>query len=283
MDLGLSGPEVRRLLADLTHVYHLAAISPGSQRADNAKLVNVQGTRSILELAMGADRLQRFSFFSTAFVSGTRRGVVLEEELDRGQSFRTLFEETKFEAERLVHRAARDMPISVFRPSLVVGDTRTGEIDNRADPYQAMLAFLKLPFNLPIPLPGGGDYPLNLVPVDYVCNAAMAISRDPRAVGRTFHLTDPNPLPARKVLDLIADHANRKRPKGNIPAPIARHILKLPGVSQLSPRVVDYFDQLVIYNTTNTLELLAGTDVYCPAFESYVGTLVAHLQRTGIP
>ena len=79
--------------------------------------------------AMGADRLQRFSFFSTAFVSGTRRGVVLEEELERGQSFRTPFESTKYQAEQLVRRAARDLPVSIFRPSLVVGHTLTGEFD----------------------------------------------------------------------------------------------------------------------------------------------------------
>jgi len=281
MDLGLSGTEVRRLLSTVEHIYHLAAISPRSQRAENARQVNVDGTRSILEMAMSADRLARFSFFSTAFVSGTRRGVVLEDELDRGQRFRTPFERTKFEAEQLVRRASKDIPVSIFRPSLIVGHTQTGEFDQRDDPYHMMLTFLKLPLDVAVPLPGRGDYPLNLVPVDYVTDATYAISRDPRGAGRTFHITDPNPLPARKVLDLIADHANRKRPRGAIPASVAKRLLKIPWVNRVGPpvRMVDYFDQLVIFNTTNTLELLAGTGLHCPPFQDYVGNLVAHLQR----
>jgi hypothetical protein len=117
--------------------------------------------------------------------------------------------------------------------------------------------------------------------VDYVCEAAYQISRDPRSASRTFHLTDPNPLPARRVLELIADHGNRKRPRGTIHPGIARRILKLPGFQKLGPpaRVLNYFDQLVIYNTTNTLELLNSMELQCPPFASYVGNLVTHLQQ----
>jgi thioester reductase-like protein len=282
MDLGLSGPEVRKLLRDVEIIYHLASIPPRSHRAQQLQQINVDGTRSIVELALGADRLKRFVFLSTAFVSGDRRGVVLEEELERGQSFRTSFERTKYEAERKVRRASADMPVSIFRPSLVVGDTRTGQFDTKDDPYHMMLAFLNVPFDIPIPLPGRGDYPLHLVPVDYVVRAMAHISRDPRGVGRTFHLTDPNPLPAARVLDLIADAANRKRPRGSIPAGVAKRLLKIPGLSNRAgappSSVVDWFNQLVIYNTTNTLELLSGTDLRCPPFESYVANLVSHLR-----
>jgi len=281
MDLGMSGPDVRQMLRELEYIYHLAAISPRSERMDNARQVNVEGTRSILDMAMSAERLQRFCFFSTAFVSGTRRGVVLESELDRGQRFRTVFEQTKFEAEKLVRRAASDLNVTIFRPSLVVGHSQTGEFDQSDDPYHMMLSFLNAPLNIHMPLPGHGDFPLNMVPVDYVCEAAYQISRDPRSAGRTFHLTDPNPLPARRVLDLIADHGKRKRPRGTIHPGIARRILKLPGIRKMGTpaRVVNYFDQLVIYNTTNTLELLAGSTLQCPSFDSYVGNLVTHLQQ----
>jgi len=283
MDLGLSGPEVRRLLREVEVIYHLADVSMRSKRAEQAQLVNVDGTRSILELALGADRLRRFNFLSTAFVSGDRVGVVLEEELQRNQRFRSEFERTKFEAEKRVRRAASDIPVSIFRPSLIVGDSRTGEFDTRDDPYHMMLAFLNVPLDIPIPLPGRGDYPLNLVPVDYVVKALHHISSDPRGVGYTFHLTDPNPLPAARVLDLLADHGNRKRPRGAIPAGLARRLLKLPGIDRFGahPSVVDYFNQLVIYNTTNTLRLLTGTDISCPPFESYVGNLVTHLKTVG--
>ncbi|MFT5430818.1 MAG: thioester reductase-like protein [Myxococcota bacterium] len=283
MDLGLTGPEVRNLLREVEVVYHTATVQTREGRPQDAWTVNVDGTRSVVELALGADRLTRFAFLSSAFVSGDRRGVVLEEELERSQAFRTQFERAKFEAEKILRRVAADMPVSVFRPSLIVGDSQTGEFDQTDDPYHMMLRFLNVPFNINVPLPGRGDYPLNIVPVDYVVSAMSHITRDPRGVGRTFHLTDPNPLPARRVLELLAEHGNRRRPWGTIPAPLARRLLKLPIINRLGPppRVVDHFNRLVIYNNTNTLELLGGTELQCPPFESYVSNLVAHLQRMG--
>ena len=204
----------------------------------------------------------------------------MEEELDRGQKPRNEYERTKLEAERLVRRASRDLPISIYRPSLVVGDSETGEIEHRDEPYRMMMAFLSSPFSFGF-LPGRGDHPLNLVPADYVVNVISHIARDPRGIGLTFHVTDPNPLPARRVLELFADHAQRKRPRGHIPAPVARRLFRLPIAKRFSPpeSIVDYFNQLVIYNTINTFELLSGTNIRCPAFHTYVGKLVTHLQR----
>jgi len=281
MDLGLSGPEIRRLLEEVELIYHCAAVHPNKRRPEEAERVNVEGTRSMVELALEADQLRRFNFLSTAFVSGERRGVVLEDDLDHGRRFRTEFERTKYEAERIVRRAMGDMPVSVFRPGLIVGDSRTGEFTPGDDPADMMIAFLEIPFDIAVPLPGRGDYPLHLVPVDYVAKAMATLGKDPRAAGLTFHLTDPNPLPARRVLELVADRAGRRHPVGSIPAGLARRLLKIPGLGRLGPpeRVVDYFNQLVIYNTTNTLRLLEGTGIQCPTFESYVGSLVSQLQR----
>ena len=280
MDLGLSGPEVRRLLREVEVIYHLASASERARR-ETIEAVNIKGTRTVLELALGADQLQRLNFLSTAFVSGSRQGVVMEEELDRGQKTRNEYERTKLAAERLVRRASRDLPVSIFRPSLVVGDSQTGEFEHRDDPYRIMLAFLSSPLNMGLPLPGRGDYPLNLVPADYVVQVISQIARDPRGIGLTFHVTDPNPLPARRVLELLADHAQRRRPRGHIPAPVARRLFRLPIAKRFSPpeSIVDYFNHLVIYNTINTFELLSGTDIMCPPFHTYVGKLVAHLQR----
>ncbi len=284
MDLGLRGPQVRRLIQEVEYMYHLATVYPLSKRSHEAHSVNVEGTRSILDLALSSDRLMRFNFYSTAFVSGTREGVVMEDELVSGQRFRNRFEESKYEAERLVRRAGEDIPISIFRPSLVVCKTDTGQIDPHNEAYRLLRGFLRLPRDVRLPLPGRGFYPLNLVPVDYVCDAMVTISRDPRGVGKTFHLTDPNPLPARRVLEIIADSAQRKRPRGAIPASIARHILKLPGLGDLGAAgdIVDRFNQVVIYNSMNTQELLRHRGIHCPTFESYASTMVAYLHKQEI-
>lgn len=282
IDLGLSGPEVRRLTQTVEIVHHMAAIYFLGVDAQTIRQVNIEGTQAVLRLALEMPHLRRFCHYSTAFVAGSRSGVVHEEELDCGQRFRNIYEETKFAAEKLARMAMRDLPISVFRPSLIVGDSKSGEIDRFAGPYYLMNAIVNLPIDIHLPLPGKGDNPLNLVPIDFVIDAAYALSHHERAVGHTFHLTDSNPLPARRVFELVAEHAGKKLPKGQIPASVTQLLLRIPGLERLTrpPRqFLEQFNQLALFNNSNTLQLLAGTGIVCPPFESYVGRLVSFLRQ----
>src|SRR5262249_18746385 len=145
--------------------------------------------------------------WSTAAVSGKRKGVILEEELDEGQSFRNVYEATKFEAEKLARSAARRMPVTVLRPGIIVGDSSTGEIGRLDGPYCLMLFIVQGPLDVGLPLPGRGAAPMHLVPIDFVVDAAAALARDERAAGGTYHLTDPNPFAARQIYDLVAERA----------------------------------------------------------------------------
>src|SRR5262249_33839506 len=147
---------------------------------------------------------------SSARVSGDRTGLVLESELDRGQSFQNDVEETIAHGERVAHvaRAAqersRQLPIAIVRPTTIVGDSQTGEVDRFDGPYFLILLIVTSPPDFPLPLPGRGDSPLHLVPVDYYVRAALAIGRDPRAPGRTFHVGDPSPPSLRRAFELVA-------------------------------------------------------------------------------
>ncbi len=286
LDLGLSGREIRRLAREVTRVHHLASIYYLGETLGLTERVNVGGTRNVLGLAADLPRLQRFVFFSTAFVAGDRTGVILEDELWEGQRFRNAYERTKFEAEQLVRSRMKDLPISVMRPSVIVGDSRTGEIDRLDGPYFLMRTLVHMPVDLPLPLLEGGVHPLNMVPVDYVVAAADALARDPRAAGLTFHLTDPNPLSARKVFDLVADLAGRRRPRGSLPSAGIRLAMKLPGIERfLRPQrhFIEYCSRLVIYNCMNTLTCLAGTGIGCPPFPTYAPVLVRFIQEHGAP
>jgi len=281
LDLGLSGREISRLARSVTRVHHLAAIYYLGETLGLTERVNVFGTRNVLDFVADLPKLERFVFFSTAFVSGNRTGVILEDELWEGQKFRNAYERTKFEAEQLVRARMKDLPISVMRPSVVVGDSKTGEIDRLDGPYYLIRTLVHFPPALPLPLLEGGVYPLNMVPVDFVAAAADALSRDPAAVGRTFHLTDPNPLSARKVADLVADLAGRPRPKGSLPSAGIRTLIRLPGVERFfraQRHFIEYLCQLVIYNCMNTLTCLAGTGITCPPFPQYAPALVAFVQ-----
>ncbi|HKA88270.1 MAG TPA: SDR family oxidoreductase [Haliangiales bacterium] len=281
MDLGLAGGEVKQLAAEVTTIHHLAGVYYLGVPREQAERVNVHGTQNVLELAGECRRLRRLCHWSTAAVAGKRRGVILEEELDEGQGFRNFYEETKHEAERLARAAARRLPVTIFRPGVMVGDSRTGEIDRFDGPYWLMVLIVQGPLDLGLPLPGRGVAPLHLVPVDFVVDAAYALSLDDRAAGLTFHLTDPCPFSARQVYDLVAERAQKRRPRGFIPSGLARAVMRTPGIERLARMPLAFlqsFDHLVFYNCRNALGLLEGTGIRCPSFESYVDALIRYVR-----
>jgi thioester reductase-like protein len=283
MHLGLAGTEWKALAAAVTDVWHLAAISWLGAEPRYMRRVNVEGTRNVLELAHAAKRLRRLNHFSTAYVSGTRVGVILEDELAMGQRFHNPYEESKFQAELLVRRSQSDLPATIYRPSIVVGDSRTGEIDRFEGIYALAILLVASPLAVPLPLPGDAVAPLNVVPVDFVLDAALALSRDPRAAGRTVHLVDPSPLSARRVYEMIAARAGKKLPTLSLPSRVFQTILQLPVLERLS-RVhrpaIEYVNHLAIYNCRNMLELLDGTGIQCPPISSYLDRLIEFVQNT---
>src|SRR6185503_19201568 len=213
MDLGLSSAEYRALTKEVTWIHHLAGIYFMGVDDDTARRVNVGGTRTVLELARDSSNLERVVHWSTAMVSGNRGGTVYEEDLDSGQKFHNAYERTKYEAERMVRAAMRQLPITIVRPSIIVGDTRTGEIDKLDGPYYLMVLIATNASGVRLPLLGRSDAPLHLVPIDYVVEAAWHVARGETAAGKTFHLVDPAPRPAREVFEAVAEHAKTEKPR----------------------------------------------------------------------
>jgi thioester reductase-like protein len=283
MHLGLSGAEFKALAREVTDVWHLAARSHLGAGRSEMRRVNVEGTRNVLDLALSARRLRRFSHFSTAYVTGDRVGVILEDELAMGQRFHNAYEETKFQAEMLVRRAQQEIPATVFRPSIVVGDSRTGEIDRFEGPYALAILLVASPLAVPLPLPGDAVAPLNVVPVDFVVEAARFIAENPAAAGRTVHLVDPSPLSARRVYEMIAERAGKKLPPVSMPTRLFQGLLQLPLFDRLvrSHRpAIEYVNHLAIYNCRNLLELLDGSGIQCPPITSYLDRLIEFVQAT---
>lgn len=280
LDLGLSGREYLELIAHVTDIYHIASIWYLGVERSQAFEVNVQGTRNILDTAYEMQKLRRLNHFSTAFVAGDRTGVIMEEDLDENQGFRNAYEESKFIAERQMREAMHHLPISVFRPSIIVGDSQSGEIDRMAGPYYLINAIVNMPAILPIPMPGKGDKPLNLVPIDFVCRAMHRISLREDSSSKTFHLSDPNPLSARRVFELVAERVGRRAPVGLLPYRLTRLVMKFPYLERFTrnPRqFMDDFNQLTIYNSINTLEALEGEQL-CPPLPSYIDNLIDYIK-----
>lgn len=282
MDLGLSGKEYRELASRVSRIHHLAQVVYQGADRKMAESVNIGAMREIVELGRVCEHLEGIVVHSSAMVSGNRTGLVLEEELSAGQSFRTPVEETLARAERFARAHMSELPIVVVRPTQIVGDSRTGEVDRFDGPYLMILLIVSSPQDLPVPLPTRGDAPMNLVPIDYVVRAAHHIGRQREALGRTFHLADPRPLTVRRVFELVAASGGKRLPGGFIPTGLTRALLNAPGLSLLSksPRAfLELMTTPVRYDTQHTDAILADTGITCPPFESYVDALVAYVKR----
>ncbi|MGK3990416.1 SDR family oxidoreductase [Sorangium sp. So ce136] len=281
MDLGLSGVEFRQLARELDRIHHLAYLSHAGAERSAAHALNVVGTAEVLELARACASLQCLVHQSTAFVAGDRTGTVYEDDLEAGQAFRNPVEETRMRAEVLVRRAMRHVPVAVVRPTTVVGDSTTGEIDRLDGLYLLVLLIMAAPADIAIPMPGRGDVPLNIVPIDFVVRATHAIGLHRLAPRRTFHVADPHPLSARRVFDLVARASGRRAARGHIPSNLAKALLRTPGLERFvrSPRA--FVEQLmtpVRYDARNADLVLGGAGIGCPPFESYVDVLVGAVQ-----
>ncbi|MEB2311488.1 MAG: SDR family oxidoreductase [Sorangiineae bacterium] len=282
MDLGLSGKEYRELAAAVERIHHVAQVTYVGVDRKMAEEVNIGATREVIELGKTCTNLRSIVVHSSALVSGNRTGLVLEDELGAGQSFHSPVEETLARAERLLRSQMSELPIAVVRPTQLVGDSRTGEVDRFDGPYLMILLIVSSPQEFPLLLPARGDAPMNLVPIDYVVAAAHRIGKANDAMGRTFHLADPRPLSVRRVFELVARAGGKRLNSAHIPANVTRALLSAPGFHQLSksPRAfLEVMTTPVRYDARNTEAILSGTSVTCPPFESYVEELVSFVKR----
>ncbi len=178
--LGLGAEDWQRLSAEVTHVHHLAAIYNLAVPLELAQRVNVDGTGNVLELCLAAERLQRLMYVSTAYVAGMRTGVVYEHELSLGQRHKNHYESTKFQAELWVQQLMDRVPTTILRPAIVVGDSQTGETEKFDGPYFLLRTIAQAHRNRrPVPQFGRARATFNVVPVDYVVAALIALTDDP--------------------------------------------------------------------------------------------------------
>src|SRR3954468_4186146 len=153
--LGLDDATWERLAGEVTHVFHLAAVYDLAVPAEVAQRVNVDGTGNVLDLCASCERLERLVYVSTAYVSGLRRGTVYEHELAMGQGFKNHYESTKFQAELWVRSMMDKVPTTIYRPAIVVGDSRTGETQKFDGPYY-MLRTIAVSVHRHMPIPQFG-------------------------------------------------------------------------------------------------------------------------------
>ncbi|MGI8813572.1 MAG: SDR family oxidoreductase [Pyrinomonadaceae bacterium] len=281
-DLGIDPADLDVIRSEATDIYHLAAIYDLAVAEAAARAVNVEGTRNVNEFARSLQRLKRYNYVSTCYVAGLRTGRILETELIHNAGFRNFYEETKYLAEAEVEKLKQSLPVTIFRPSVVVGDSQTGATAKYDGIYYLIRYLRKAPSLLRMVNVGNGDVRLNLVPVDFVVEGIAALFDEDEATGKTIALADPDPLTTAELFDVIAEKLTGKRSLVAPPALIIRASLNQPfspPITGLPLSAVPYFFVAQTYDTTFANELLAKHSVKCPGFREYAGTLIDFVQK----
>ena len=282
--LGLDDAGYERLTATVEVVHHLAAIYDLAVPEPIAQRVNVEGTGNVLDLCREATDLRRLNYVSTAYVAGTRTGVVYEHELSLGQGFKNHYESTKFQAEVWVRELIDRIPTTIIRPAIVVGDSRSGETQKFDGPYY-LLRFIAASIGrgMPIANIGRGATPFNVVPVDFIIDAMVALGELDAAVGETVHLCDPDPLSSHELVELLAELYAGRKPAYRLPPRGVTAALRSRAVRDFYGGVpaesVRYLNHPVRYDTRRATELLAATGLRCPRFGEYAPALVEFFRR----
>jgi thioester reductase-like protein len=273
-------------LSDETvEIFHLAAVYDLGVRREVGMAINREGTRHVLDFAAQCPQLRRFHYVSTCYVSGSYPGDFRESDLVNGQRFNNYYEETKYLAEvEVQNRMQAGLPVTIYRPAIVVGDSQTGATQKYDGIYYVLQWLLRQPKTAAF-LTVIGDpaqYEVNFVPRDFVVNALVYLSGREGSTGKVYHLSDPRPPLVDEVIDMIAEATQRRVVRVKLPGRLVKGAMNhVPGVAKfvgIEPAAMDYFTQPTRYHCENTLAALAGSGIACPPFASYAPKLVQFMQ-----
>jgi thioester reductase-like protein len=296
--LGVSDEQVEELRGRIDHFFHLAAIYDMTASDEANETLNVEGTRNAVELAnaLGAGHLHHVSSVAAA---GEYKGFFREDMFDEGQRLPSAYHRTKFESEKLVREQA-SVPWRVYRPAIVVGHSRTGEMDKIDGPYYFFKAIQKARSALPewFPLVGPELGYTNVVPVDYVAAAMDHIAHQHGLNFQAFHLTNPKPLRVGEALNAFAKAAHApqlglridKRLTDALPKGTLSMLMRLPQARELRrtlladlgipEEVVEHMTLKPQFDTRDTERALAGTGIEVPELHTYADRLWDYWERT---
>jgi thioester reductase-like protein len=296
--LGIDQERVTELRGKINHFFHLAAVYDMAAPAELNTAVNVGGTTHAVELARALE-VKHLHHVSSIAAAGDYEGVFEESMFDEGQKLPSPYHRTKFESERIV-REQPYVPWRVYRPGIVVGDSRTGEMDKIDGPYYFFKAIQRVRHLLPawVPLVGLDLGLTNIVPVDWVARALEHIAHEPGLDGRAFHLTDPRPQRVDDLLNELAAAARAPRFAVSIDKRLLDPLPKWPLAltAQLPPwrqlrnlalrnlgipeEVLRHIELKPRFDTTETARVLAGSPLeQPPPLNDYLKLLWEYWER----
>ena len=295
--LGVSDKDKKTLKDKIDHVFHLAAVYDLAADPLIEMETNIAGTRNAVSFAkeIGA---RRFHHMSSIAAAGLYQGTFREDMFEEARGLDHFYFKSKHEAEKVVRRECA-VPWRVYRPGIVVGDSKTGEMDKIDGPYYFFSVIKKIRGLLPqwMPMVGIEGGRINLVPVDFVTAAIDHIAHVEGLDGRAFHLTDPHPHRVGEVMNIFAHaaHAPDISVRINIgllrhlPVPLLSGIAQLPALRRLQHSIMKdwslpddvftYFSYPTRFDCTETQRILEPVGIEVPRLESYADALWDYWER----
>ena len=299
--LGVSDKDKETLRDKVDHVFHLAAVYDLAADALIEMETNIAGTRNAVSFAkeIGA---RRFHHMSSIAAAGLYEGTFREDMFEEARGLDHPYFKSKHESEKVVRRECA-VPWRVYRPGIVVGNSKTGEMDKIDGPYYFFSVIKRIRGLLPqwVPMVGIEGGRINLVPVDFVTAAIDHIAHVEGLDGRAFHLTDPHPHRVGEVMNIFAHagHAPDISVRVNIgllrhlPVPLLSGIAQLPALRRLQHSIMKdwslpddvftFFSYPTRFDCTETQRILEPAGIKVPHLETYAARLVGLLGAPSRP
>jgi long-chain acyl-CoA synthetase len=290
--LGLSDEDRALLVNTATSFLHCAADVRFNQDLEDARLRNVFGSEQVATLARDAHRqgqLQRFDWVGTAFVAGLRQDLVGEGDLEHEAGWKNSYEQSKYEAELLLRAEFADLPMTVFRPSVIVGESSTGATSNFGMLYWPVQLYARGWWRTVV---GRPETPVDLVPVDFVADAIEYLSRNEKETGGVFHLAagPDGTLTIAELAQLCQEYFGGRPARYISPTTFFRWVRpvvdlfiwgKKRRVIQAGGRFfIPYFNGNPLFDITTCQAALDGSGIVAPSVRNYITVLFDYCVAT---
>ncbi len=295
--LGIPVAKRKELAGKIDHVFHLAAIYDFKADAASQEITNIKGTQNAVRFAE-AIKAKRFHHVSSIAAAGMYPGVFREDMFDEAVGLENPYFRTKHDSEGIVRQKC-SIPWRIYRPGIVVGNSKTGEIDKIDGPYYFFKLIQKMRKAMPAWMPAigleGGR--LNIVPVDFVVQAMDHIAHKSRLDGRCFHLTDPKPRRIGEVLNIFAEAAHAPQMSmridarliNYIPAAVKQGLMMLPPIRRITRQilkdlgmpadVLKFINYPTRFDSRETETALKGSGISVPPLDGYAWRLWDYWER----
>jgi NAD(P)-dependent dehydrogenase (short-subunit alcohol dehydrogenase family) len=295
--LGVAAGDIRKLKGQIDHCWHLAAVYDLAADEESQVAVNIEGTRDAVEFAKAIDA-GHFHHVSSIAAAGLYEGVFREDMFEEAENYDHPYFMTKHESERIVRKEAK-LRWSIYRPAMVVGDSRTGEMDKIDGPYYFFKLIQRMRQLLPPWLPAVGleGGRVNIVPVDFVVEALDYLGHKPDIDKRCFHLVDPAGHRVGDVLDIFSRAAHAPRMNvfinaallGVIPKSVKKGLMAIAPVRRIRNAVMKdlglpqdilaFVNYPTRFDSREAQAALKGSGIVVPNLKDYAWRLWDYWER----